>query len=507
MKIQHIIVFAGLGLVTALGGCGGSDGDDGSDGADSLVRTSGISADTTCPSGGTRIDSGLDANGNGTLDSNEITATEVICNGAGAIGWSSPEEIESMDRSANNPVLDVNASGEALALWSQDDDDSDDQPDLRVARYGPATGWSSPRTLDNEEPRIEQWNISLNDQCQALAVWSQDGSDSDTVIDLRARYYDPADGWQPERVIEQGNGYVQSPDPAMAENSQAIVIWSQSGSIRSNRFTRAGGWNAKSLDIDGMATPASRPEVAMDDTGNALATWRQSDATESDTIRDVRANRYDVATAAWKTGAWTLESANNGGIGNISIAMNGDGSAVAIWQQMDGSYRNIRSDWYKSGNGWQGNPVTIEFTDRDAFYPDVAIDPDGNAVAVWVQNFGQDNLDDVRSNYFAADQGWRPYPQSVEKTRTSVNGFPRVAMDGQGNAMAAWNSQNRHADVWSNRARGGQAWGIAQLRETSSEGSALVPDVGMARDGNAVMIWKQYDGSRNNIRAALYKHD
>ena len=42
---------------------------------------------TNCPNGGTKIDSGLDANANGVLDDAEISGTQYVCNGApGAVG-------------------------------------------------------------------------------------------------------------------------------------------------------------------------------------------------------------------------------------------------------------------------------------------------------------------------------------------------------------------------------------------------------------------------------------
>ncbi len=77
-----------IGMLVALGGmlvvaCG-SQGATGVPGANALVSTSPEPPGTNCPNGGTKIQAGLDANGNGVLDPSEVnaSATSYICNGA-----------------------------------------------------------------------------------------------------------------------------------------------------------------------------------------------------------------------------------------------------------------------------------------------------------------------------------------------------------------------------------------------------------------------------------------
>jgi len=53
----------------------------GADGAISLTIVSTEAAGTNCENGGLKIDSGIDANGDGTLDDTEISATAYVCNG------------------------------------------------------------------------------------------------------------------------------------------------------------------------------------------------------------------------------------------------------------------------------------------------------------------------------------------------------------------------------------------------------------------------------------------
>ena len=56
----------------------------GQDGLNSLIDIQNFSSNSSCPSGGLAIKSGLDKNRNNILDSNEVTNTKYLCNGQNA---------------------------------------------------------------------------------------------------------------------------------------------------------------------------------------------------------------------------------------------------------------------------------------------------------------------------------------------------------------------------------------------------------------------------------------
>lgn len=61
--------------------CNGSDGMNGVDGLNALFVSSPEAAGTNCTNGGIHIDTGVDNNSNGILDASEITSTSYVCNG------------------------------------------------------------------------------------------------------------------------------------------------------------------------------------------------------------------------------------------------------------------------------------------------------------------------------------------------------------------------------------------------------------------------------------------
>lgn len=68
--------------LTGAAGAAGPAGATGAAGMRALIATAAEPVGANCSSGGTRVQSGGDANGNGTLDAGEVAATAYVCHGA-----------------------------------------------------------------------------------------------------------------------------------------------------------------------------------------------------------------------------------------------------------------------------------------------------------------------------------------------------------------------------------------------------------------------------------------
>lgn len=75
---------AGTTGATGLTGAQGLQGVAGTNGLNALIKTTTEAAGVNCTNGGTKIETGLDANGNGVLDASEVNAsqTKYVCNGS-----------------------------------------------------------------------------------------------------------------------------------------------------------------------------------------------------------------------------------------------------------------------------------------------------------------------------------------------------------------------------------------------------------------------------------------
>lgn len=92
-----------------------------------------------------------------------------------------------------------------------------------------------------------------------------------------------------------------------------------------------------------------------------------------------------------------------------------------------------------------------------------------------------------------ADSGWGT-ATCIETSDLDDGSSPDVAVDAAGNAVAVWVQHDGiRQDTWSNKYVAG-AWGTAELIETGTFGTGN-PHVAMNSAGNAIAVWEQARGS------------
>lgn len=244
---------------------------------------------------------------------------------------------------------------------------------------------------------------------------------------------------------------------------------------------RDGAWGASDLIESNNAANSFRQRIAMDDRGNAIAVWDQNTT--------VWTNRYDVDTG-WGTSV-LLEPNMLGNARDAQVAMDAQGNALAIWTQLDGTRRVIMTRRYDAAEGdWSlaepiGNPGLGNVAE-----PQIAMTPDGRAVAVWTQVDDTSTLTSLWSSSFAPGEGWS-MPRLIE-TDTAVSvSTPRVAIAPGGSAMAVWTeSSSSGTKVWANFNVGGTSWLVPEEFDRFDGDDAAQPHVAMDAAGNAVAVWQ-----------------
>ena len=251
--------------------------------------------------------------------------------------------------------------------------------------------------------------------------------------------------------------------------------------------------NGPTLIETDNAGSASYPEIAMDATGNAIAVWYQYDGERN----NIWSNRF-TAGGGW--GAATLIETNNVGSAFLpQIALDASGNAIAVWYQSDGARDDIWSNRFTAGSGWGAATLIETNNDGHASAPEIVLDGNGNGIAVWYQYDGVRN--NIWSNRYTAGSGWGA-ATLIETNNTGNATDPQIAMDASGNAIAVWDQfDGVRNNIWSNRYTAGSGWGAARLIETDNAGAASLPQIAMNANGNAAAVWYQFDGTRNNMWA------
>jgi hypothetical protein len=355
-----------------------------------------------------------------------------------------------------------------------------------------APAWGTASQIGHSDADMAQ--IAIDPYGNALAVWAQhDG----TSYNIWANRYTASAGWGTAGLIETGTGDANSPQIAIDANGNAIAVWHQSDGTRdniwANRYTAGAGWGTASLIETGDGT-TTYPQIAIDANGNAIAVWRQYDGTRY----NIHANRYDAAGAGWGTAS--LIESGNGNVLEPQIAVDPNGNAMAVWPQVDGTSYSIWANRYIAGAGW-GTASLIDTAAGAAHEPQIAIDPNGNVIAVWIQQDG--TAFSIHANrYDAAGAGWGT--ASLIETATGEAYDPQIAIDRSGNAIAVWRQfDGTRFNIHANRYAAGTGWVEASLIETG-DGGAYGPQIAFDPNGNAIAVWYQFDSAYASIYANRY---
>ncbi len=369
----------------------------------------------------------------------------VACGGGGsttpvAKAWGTAELIETDSiGSASIPQVSVDSSGNAIAVWTT-------RNSIWSNRYVAGTGWGTEELIDSFGGRAFAPQVTFDGSGNALAVWAQHDGTRNNIWGNR---YVASTGWGTAELLETEDiGNANIPQVGFDNNGNALAVWVQFDGLRdsivSNRYDAGTKtWGTEELIEFDDAGDANTPQLAFDNNGNALAVWSMSDGTRT----SIWSNRY-VAGTGWGTEE-LIETDDAGNAFDPQVAIDANGNALVVWYQSDGTRLNIYSNRYIAGTGW-GTAELIE-TDNagPAADPQVAFNANGNALAVWAQ--GDGTFDNIWSNRYIAGIGWGT-AELIETDNAGDASNPQVAIDANGNALAVWHQFNGTINnVWSNR--------------------------------------------------------
>lgn len=195
---------------------------------------------------------------------------------------------------------------------------------------------------------------------------------------------------------------------------------------------------------------------------------------------------------------------------DAAVAMDAAGSVYAVWR--DG--RNGNGDIYfayrtASGTTWSASArVNDDIGIAEQSYPAIAVDPDGNAYAVWIDD--RSGKQDIYFAYRPVGGTWGANTRINDGVGTTDNVIynvyePAIAVDATGSAYVVWvDSRNGHGDIYFAHQPSGGAWGSNE-RVNDDVGTAYQggPDIALDANGTATVVWVDMrNGSGNEIFAA-----
>ena len=360
--------------------------------------------------------------------------------------WSLPEGIETVYGRPNALSLAIDGKGNAIAIWEHADESS---TGIWSNFYTPKNGWGlTEQTEFSRANAFEPQGRFLADGL-AIAVWAQKKG---RRVAIWANTYKQNKGWSRPRQIDAPPGDGGGVGLASSGRGRAVAVWEQGGAAKgsaifANYFTPGKTWG-RAVPISNGLEKAIKPRVAMDGDGNAIVVWEQTIKGEE----TVWGNRFRVGKG-WD-GPVVIEEAEHEGYAP-EIAMDQSGNAIAVWTREIDDRELVWAAHYLKGQGWQ-KPQRIQTVDAEyAYLPNVAFNSNGDALATWYQ------IDLVYNNVwisrYTPKKGWGKAHQI--ENRTSVAFKPLVLADPTGGFIVFWkmidgvNPANSIHTLWARRVR------------------------------------------------------
>jgi PKD domain-containing protein len=303
--------------------------------------------------------------------------------------------------------------------------------------------------------------------------------------------------WLAPKDISAANEEVDGrPEVAVDQAGNAVAIWERHVGgeeiVEATERPAGGDWSEPQvLSLPGEE--GQRSQVAIDASGTAIAVW----------ITGESSTDYVVRSAARPPGGeWSEPEDVSDAISEAvtpQLALDAGSEAVAVWTAFDAGDRILQGA-VRSANGEWSEPDDL--SDAGQFVtpleaPDAAIDAAGNAIAVWTLEGGNYV---VQAAVRPAGGDWEE-PDDLSGVGEDAR-EPVVAMSPAGDAIAAWTHFDSSDIVQAAVRPAGGDWAGAD--DLSAPGQdAGEPDVAIDETGGAVAAWHRLNGSDFVVQAAV----
>lgn len=394
--------------------------------------------------------------------------------------------------------MKVHASGNAVAIWVQ----NDGIPDIAVARYDAKLGvWRGFKTLYEGMTRSEfrgavSPRLVMDKDGNAMAFWTEDASSSVQF----AKYQASTASWSRPATLHIGTNFNV---PQMAASSDAegnvVLHWIENISRvmvkRYNTATRT--WSA-SLQISDNATFSG---MAVDTLGNAMIMWQGA--------RDhcIYYSRFDRSKGQWSTPRSVGYAGESSG---VSITLDNKGNGMAFWRAGPTSNFNgpglLHAFYYHAATDRWSNGFAIHSASTYIDSSKMVFDSAGHAMLTYSQADIPSEKAVILARRFNPDTQQWSAPQNLSGTprRTFVSD---MTIDGMGNIVtlildarivpdSPLNEQiMRKGSVRYDAAS--RRWGPVSMRANETPESFLSA-AGVDALGNVITLYIQDSGYRWN---------
>ena len=286
--------------------------------------------------------------------------------------------------------------------------------------------------------------------------------------------------------LSADGGSAQTPAVAVDSHGNATTIWSRyDGSqlvVQAATRPAGGAWGAP-VDL-AAGRSIYNPQLAVDPAGNVTAVWRRREVASS-----VVQSAARPAGGTWTTPVDLSVDPSVDATQQTDfpqVAVDAAGIVTATWSRYDGSGYTVQAATRSTGGTWS-TPVDLSVAGQVARTPHLAVDPAGNATAIWVSG----------SLIQAATRpAGGPWAAPVDlSTVAGSRANPRIVVDPGGSATAVWGSFTGTYGIQTAARPLGGTWSAPAGLSAAGGDAFDTPQIAVDRRGTTTALWQRHDGS------------
>jgi len=212
-----------------------------------------------------------------------------------------------------------------------------------------------------------------------------------------------------------------------------------------------------------------------------------------------------VAQAGWLSPVGISEAGEH--IGTPQVVLDSEGNATAVWDRWNGTETVVESAYRPAGEGWQAPTDLSEPSQAGGGGGEEGVPGERDASSPRIAVDADGDTTVIWERYTAADKTllqatYRPAggsweaPLSIGELKTGSAPEPWVAVDSQGDVTALWQNQGTIESAY--RPAGG-GWEAPVSISSAESGGA---QAAVSAQGDATAVWMHFDGSRYVVQSA-----
>ena len=367
-------------------------------------------------------------------------------------GWAEPERIQTtIDVDAIRTKVAMNKKGDAIAIWTQGGAVWARHLSDQVWGLSQIISNINANSIPNINIAINEVGDAVVVWKQAVPLvngthmWGVNYS------------FENGWGTAQEVGDDTLTGDVFNPEVAISSQGNAIVAWSYTintpnfkTTTWTNRFTKGSGWGNEEIIIEvGSATPtplrfnAFTPKIFIDRFDKVWMAWTEQ---RTDTVANTT---YRVLVGIYQSNGVLAANVIPGVLAGVGaspeIVVDHQGKAITVWIEQDGQNRIVKSSEYVD-SAWSTSE-SIQ-TDNTRYSNDVklGVDKTGNAMAVWTEGASSSASPDIWANRYTLNGGWGIAEIIENEDGRALS--PQLVVDSQGRAIAVWKQNGRFGGAY-----------------------------------------------------------